>query len=638
MPQGPGPQLRGAAGALNDLEEVAVVEEDAPVLEEARVGEPAAQHAVGLEELREGDLTRRRVEGQGSQQLQGSQGVTLVLAQGEAAKQRERHQDEDDPDRHQQGTQGEPGGPRGQVPGGAGHGGLVGGGHAATSEPRPHSATRIIGSGRRVVMLMVGVWDFESVSLPVLFGGRRGAPSLDTGASEAIQRALGALPRDGPDAMSPAPRSTDLPAPLQAAAREVAASLKAAGRQAWIVGGAVRDLALGRVPKDVDLATDARPEEVEAAFARTSAVGKAFGTILVHLQLPGGGGSVDVEVTTFRSDGEYLDARRPEEVHYGETPEEDARRRDFTCNALYLDPLDGRLLDPTGGLEDLARGRLRCVGEASERFREDGLRLLRLVRFEARFDLEPTDETLAAARGAREALRGVSPERVRAELVGMLDGAAPARAMRRLADLGLLELALPGIEGLDRGDPARRELRLGGLARAGTGLGAVLGLALLLGPDPGLEGRDEEGARRLAESLVEGLRPSRAERRGILALWDGAERLLQLLGADAPRRSERLRLVRAAHWPDLLRLARAALEGSGRQSELERLEALADEARVTPETELFPRPLLDAAALGRAGVPRGPLWGELLEEAESLQLDGELTDEASALRWLATRL
>lgn len=444
--------------------------------------------------------------------------------------------------------------------------------------------------------------------------------------------------------MPHAPRPTDLPAPLRVAAASIARVLRGRGHEAWIVGGAVRDLALGRAPKDVDIATDALPHEVESLFRRTSAVGKAFGTILVHLDpsalraegLEGEAG-LDVEVTTFRSDGAYEDARRPTEVRYGHSPEEDARRRDFTCNALYLDPLGGGFLDPTGGLEDLAQRRLRCVGDPGERFVEDGLRLLRLVRFEARFDLTPTGPTLAAARAAREALRGVSAERVRAELAGVMEGPDPARAVRRLLELELGELALPGFAALDGGDAGRLGARLAGLERVGAGPGLVLGLALLCDPDPRLTGEDLPRARDAAEGLVEHLRLSRRERREVLALWQGAARLRRLLSSRQSRRAERLRLTREEGWAALLGLARARVGVPGREEELERLEALERERLETPREELFPAPLVDAAALATAGVPRGPRWSELLLEAEELQLDGVLTDRAGAERWLAER-
>ena len=157
-----------------------------------------------------------------------------------------------------------------------------------------------------------------------------------------------------------------LPVELAGAARACAETLTAAGQRAWIVGGAVRDLALGRTPKDVDLATAAVPEELERLFPRSHAVGRAFGTVVVHTV-----GEIDVEITTFRREADYADGRRPNTVSFGTSLEEDAQRRDFTCNALYLCALDGEFRDPTGGLDDLRAGVLRCVGDPARRFAED---------------------------------------------------------------------------------------------------------------------------------------------------------------------------------------------------------------------------------------------------------------------------
>ena len=211
---------------------------------------------------------------------------------------------------------------------------------------------------------------------------------------------------------------------LARAARSIAERVRSLGHRAWLVGGAVRDLALERRVQDVDMAAAARPEAIEAAFPRTSAIGRSFGTIQVRVD------DVPVELTTFRSDSGYGDRRRPDRVAYGRTLEEDARRRDFTCNALYLDPLSDELRDPEGGLADLEARHLRCVGEARARFREDGLRLLRMARFAGSLDLEIDAATLAAARGEADSLVGVSAERVVGELRRAFSRPGGARALR----------------------------------------------------------------------------------------------------------------------------------------------------------------------------------------------------------------
>lgn len=393
-----------------------------------------------------------------------------------------------------------------------------------------------------------------------------------------------------------------LAAPLAAAARGVAARLKDAGQRAWIVGGAVRDLALGGEATDVDLTTAARPEQVEACFARTASVGRAFGTVLV-LDF-----EVDVEVTTFRAESGYSDGRHPDRVSYSDTVEEDAQRRDFTCNALYLDPLTGEVADPAGGLRDLAERRLRCVGEPRERFREDGLRILRMARFAARLGLEVEQATRAAAAGALDALRGVSAERIYAELWAIAGGPNPARALGLLAEAGALERCLAGW------DPTGAEARIGAVERLAPEAGALVVLAALCGGEA---------------APLEALKAPRA-------VLDGVARLAELRRgvAELPAegRAPRLRLVRGAAWAGALMLERAARgPWLARMEELERLRESLSEA------ELHPAPLLASADLAAASVPRGPRWGSLLREAETRQLEGELRTRDEALAWLAAR-
>jgi len=438
---------------------------------------------------------------------------------------------------------------------------------------------------------------------------------------------------------------------MRTGAEMIASRLKTCGYQAWIVGGAVRDLALNSRPTDIDMATDAHPEVIESLFAHTTLVGKAFGTIIVHVNVPdravpGAGGvdpnsegqDIDVELTTFRSEGAYKDGRHPDEVTYGSSAEEDARRRDFTCNALYLDPSSDEFLDPEQGLADLEAGRLRCVGEPSARFAEDGLRLLRLARLTARLGLDPDEDTLAGARTSRGALEGVSAERVLAELRGIFAAPQPVQAFHLMRDLGILEGALPGIsslapEGSDQGQ--RLAMRLGALAELKGPVEFVTGLALLLDPDPFGEGAGAavDTVRGRAERLLVRLHPSRELRRGVLGSWDLAARVRAILGGEA-RRSERLLLIRDVLWhPTFLRLRAWACAGGLDWGDS--LEALARERASLSQGELFPRPLLSSEDLAAAAIERGPRWGELLLEAEALQLDGVLQSPEQARRWLA---
>lgn len=220
--------------------------------------------------------------------------------------------------------------------------------------------------------------------------------------------------------------------------RRVLDRLAGAGHEAYLVGGCVRDLLLGRRPADWDIATDARPEQVIALFPGARARGR-FGTVA----LPG----VPVEVTTFRTEGPYSDRRRPDRVEFVSSIEADLSRRDFTCNALALLP-GGRLIDPFGGLDDLRAGRLRAVGDPHERFSEDALRLVRAVRFAAQLGFTLEEATAAAVSRDARLLEAIAVERVRDELLKILLSPRPAHGLELSRTLGLLAVFLPELASL----------------------------------------------------------------------------------------------------------------------------------------------------------------------------------------------
>jgi tRNA nucleotidyltransferase (CCA-adding enzyme) len=225
---------------------------------------------------------------------------------------------------------------------------------------------------------------------------------------------------------------------IPAEARAVVAALRAAGKQAYLVGGGVRDLLAGLEAEDFDVATDARPEDVRRLFPRTAPTGIKHGTVTVL------GSHGDYEVTTFRRDGKYGDARHPDDVTYAQRVEEDLSRRDFTFNALAYDPVDDKLVDLFGGVEDFERGVVRAVGDAVERFSEDGLRPLRAVRLAARFGFEIEAETLNAIPKVLERVRMVAAERVRDEVVKMLATAPkPSYGVDLMRETGLLDIYIP---------------------------------------------------------------------------------------------------------------------------------------------------------------------------------------------------
>ncbi len=225
---------------------------------------------------------------------------------------------------------------------------------------------------------------------------------------------------------------------------EVIRKLQAAGHQALFAGGCVRDWLLGlRTPKDIDVATSAGPEEVRAVFPHAKAVGEAFGVMLVRRR------RFEFEIATFRSDMTYRDGRRPEAVELHDSPEVDAKRRDFSINGIFYDPLAERVLDYVDGLADLEAGHVRAIGEPAHRFGEDHLRLLRAVRFAARFGFEIEPHTWEALGELAPKLALIAPERIKMELDTILRGPRPDWAMDAMQQAGLMRAVLPEVAALD---------------------------------------------------------------------------------------------------------------------------------------------------------------------------------------------
>jgi len=215
--------------------------------------------------------------------------------------------------------------------------------------------------------------------------------------------------------------------------------LRAHGKRGWVVGGCVRDLLMGRPQADWDLATDALPQEVMRIFPRTIPTGIDHGTVTVMV------GKMPVELTTLRGEGAYTDGRHPDAVHFVRSLEEDLARRDFTVNAIAIDPVDRSIIDPFGGQKDLAARRLRAVGDARDRFSEDGLRVLRAARFVATLDFDLDPETFAAIEPTLDTFRKVSPERVRDEWVKTMKAPKPSRAFDVMLRGGILGITCPEI-------------------------------------------------------------------------------------------------------------------------------------------------------------------------------------------------
>jgi tRNA nucleotidyltransferase (CCA-adding enzyme) len=274
---------------------------------------------------------------------------------------------------------------------------------------------------------------------------------------------------------------------VPATVRAVCEGLQAAGHEAYAVGGAVRDAMLGRDPGDWDVATSATPAQVMALFEKTIPTGIQHGTVTVLVGK--GRARLPVEVTTFRGEGAYSDGRHPDSVTFGVPLREDLARRDFVINAMAYDPVARKLADPFGGRHDLEARRVRAVGEAAQRFAEDGLRVMRAVRFAAVLEFELEAATEAAIAGALPVLARVSRERVRDELLGMLAAPRPSVGLVIARRTGILQEILPELEfGPDLPDRSERDDTgrwARALIRVDAGTGALLRLAGLLLEVPG---------------------------------------------------------------------------------------------------------------------------------------------------------
>src|SRR5213595_3675734 len=229
--------------------------------------------------------------------------------------------------------------------------------------------------------------------------------------------------------------------PMEKAAREIAARLRESGHVAYLAGGCVRDIVRGETPKDFDIATDAKPEIVQKIFRRTYAVGAHFGVILVVEN------RFQFEVATFRSDEAYIDGRHPSAVHFS-SPEEDARRRDFTINGMFYDPVAEKLIDFVGGRADIDAKLVRAIGNPAQRFAEDRLRMLRALRFATVLDYQIDQKTWRALATSADSINQISAERIRDELVRIFLSPNRVRGWDLVDSSGLMRAILPELDAM----------------------------------------------------------------------------------------------------------------------------------------------------------------------------------------------
>ena len=456
-----------------------------------------------------------------------------------------------------------------------------------------------------------------------------------------------------------------------AAARAVLRRLREEGHQAYLAGGCVRDLLLGRPPKDFDVATSAKPDLVLDLFPRTFAVGAHFGVVLVSAEIDGL--ATLTEVATFRYDGAYSDGRHPDAVRYTLSAEEDVARRDFTINGLLLDGLapefeaglddPARLrdsvLDFVGGLDDLNAGVVRAIGRPEQRFEEDHLRMLRAVRFASRFGFAIEPGTFAAIQGLAAKISGVSNERVREELTRMLIEGQARRAFELMDATGLLAQVLPEVSRLKgveqppeyhpEGDVWTHTLML--LQQLEPGCAMTLGWGALLhdigkpatfqppaGPGDRIRfnGHVEVGVR-IGEEICRRLRFSNEETAQILALIQNHMRF-----SDVPhmKTSTLKRFFRLERFDEHLTLHRMDCRASSLDmtGHLENYYFAKERFDAMPEEQVHPEPLLTGRDLIAAGYKPGPAFKAMLLAVEEAQLEGAVATAEEALALVRAQL
>lgn len=431
-------------------------------------------------------------------------------------------------------------------------------------------------------------------------------------------------------------------ASLETSARAIVQRLHDAGHTALYAGGCVRDRLMGAEPHDYDIATDARPEQVQALFRRTVAVGAHFGVIVVL------DGSSEFQVATFRNDGLYIDGRRPETVSFS-TPEQDAERRDFTINGLFFDPLTERLIDYTGGQRDLDARVLRAIGNPYDRFREDRLRMLRAVRFATTLGFDIDGPTWRAVCENAPHIHEVSAERIREELMKILLSPRRVRGFDLLDESGLLREILPEIENLKGCDQPPQfhpegdvfihtRIMLGLLPAQVSGPLVLSVLFHDIGKPPTFavdpDGRirfngHEKISAEMTEEIMTRLRFPRADSDATIAM---VANHMAFKDVQQMRVAKLRRFLARPHMDDELELHRVDCTSShGLLDNYEFLKAKREEFANEP---LIPPPLITGRDLIALGLRPGPRFSEILESVESRQLEKTLVSREEALAFV----
>lgn len=432
----------------------------------------------------------------------------------------------------------------------------------------------------------------------------------------------------------------DLTSPKAKLALHTAEKIRDAGHTVYFAGGCVRDALMSRTPEDYDLATSAEPDQVEALFEKTVAVGKQFGVILVVYP------EHSFEVTTFRKEGVYKDGRHPSSVSFTDA-EEDASRRDFTVNGLFYDPFEKKVIDFVGGREDIGRKVIRAIGDPRQRFTEDKLRLLRAVRFASTLGFELEKPTWEAVKDMAGEIRCVSPERIRDELVKMLIRSGASRGLDLLSDSGLLKVILPEVEAM-KGVAQQPEYHPEGDVFVHTKLlldkldrpDPVLALGALfhdIGKPVTYQVRNGKitfyehahiGAK-MTQEVMKRLRFSNQE------IQEVAECVaFHMTFADVQKmRSGKLkRFISRPTFDVELELHR--IDCLSCHCMMDNYHFLQDKVKEYAAEDLKPKPLINGNDLIALGMKPGPKMKPLLEEVYELQLENQFSSKDDALEWV----
>jgi poly(A) polymerase len=429
---------------------------------------------------------------------------------------------------------------------------------------------------------------------------------------------------------------------MEKTAREIAQRLRERGHIAYFAGGCVRDMVRGLPAKDFDVATDATPDVVQSIFSRTYAVGAHFGVVVVMEN------GFNFEVATFRSDGAYLDHRHPTEVRFS-SPEEDARRRDFTINGMFFDPEKNEVIDFVGGRADLKAKVVRAIGEPADRFGEDRLRMLRAVRFATALDYKIDDRTWAALLANAASINEISAERIREELVKIFLSPKRVRGWDLLDQSGLLGAILPELEAMKgclqpeqfhpEGDVFQHTRLMLELLPETVSVPLVFAVLLHDVAKPVTAQVDETGRIRfnehdrigaaMTESIMERLRFSRAE---IDATVEMVRQPMVFKDVPRMRVAKLKRFMARPTFTEELELHRVDCASS--HGMMDNYEFLIRKGEEFANEPIIPPPLVRGDDLIALGLRPGPKFGEILEAVETKQLEGSFKDCQEALDWV----